>query len=275
MEDAGLIPAAMGTVTSEYADDVLDNSDAAKRVPYVTIIADIISGFGSGMTIKFFPLFFKNELGLSPIHVNAIYVGLPIAMALGSQAAQVLRRRIGRAQTCIVYGYIGAAALAVMGQLSHYKSLYVWQILVPIYFLSSAQHCTRPLKKSILMDYVPKKTRARWNSIDSITRFGWSGSAVVGGYLVDRYSYTVTFTLTAIMQVIASSLFFLLVTIVKIEPPRPKHNHGTANATDSEQALEEEKHGNGTTAFTTGSATSPNPNQMMNPPVQDQEEEEV
>jgi len=203
-------------------DGVLDSSERARRVPYVTIVADILSGFGSGMTIKFFPLFFKNELGLSPISVNSIYVALPIFMALGSQGAQLLRRKIGRAQTCILYGYIGAIALAAMGQLAHHKALYIWQILIPIYVLSSAQHCTRPLKKSILMDYVPKKTRARWNSIDSITRFGWSGSAVLGGYLVDHYSYSVTFTITAIMQAIAATSFFLLISIVQIEPPRPK-----------------------------------------------------
>mmetsp|Transcript_11714 Transcript_11714/g.28866 ORF Transcript_11714/g.28866 Transcript_11714/m.28866 type:complete len:698 (+) Transcript_11714:20-2113(+) len=216
-------PAQQGLLS----DDVLDSSDRARRVPYVTILSDVLSGFGSGMTIKFFPLFFKNKLGLSPIKVNSIYVCLPVAMAIGSQAAQVLRRKIGRAQTCILYGYIGALALAAMSQLTQYKDFEVWQILVPIYFLSSAQHCTRPLKKSILMDYVPKKTRARWNSIDSITRFGWSGSAVVGGYLVDRYSYSVTFLVTAIMQFVAATSFFLLVPIVKIEPPRPKYDaHG-------------------------------------------------
>ena len=43
---------------------------------------------------------------------------------------------------------------------------------------------TRGVGKSILMDYVAKKNRAKWNSIDNITRFGWSGSALLGGFLV-------------------------------------------------------------------------------------------
>mmetsp|Transcript_19926 Transcript_19926/g.35549 ORF Transcript_19926/g.35549 Transcript_19926/m.35549 type:complete len:510 (+) Transcript_19926:64-1593(+) len=149
------------SVGSQAVGGVLDSSVRAKRVPYVTIFADVLSGFGSGMTIKFFPLFFKNNLGLSPIQVNSIYVGLPVAMALGSQAAQVLRRRIGRAQTCILYGYLGAMALAAMSQLSQYERYETWYVLVPIYILSSAQHCTRPLKKSILMDYVPKKNKGK------------------------------------------------------------------------------------------------------------------
>ena len=210
--------------TSHSLHGVLDSSDKAKRVPYITIAADIISGFGSGMTIKFYPLFFKNKLHLSPIQVNLIYVGLPIAMALGSQFAQVLRRRIGRAQTCILFGYLGAVCLAAISQLSIRPDYALPQILIPIYVLSTAQHCTRPLKKSILMDYVPKRTRARWNSVDSVTRFGWSGSAVLGGYLVDRFDYSVTFLVTAAMQALASTILFLLVPIVKIEPPRPKHS---------------------------------------------------
>lgn len=30
------------------------------------------------------------------------------------------------------------------------------------------------------MDFVPKKARSRYNALDSVTRFGWSGSAVLG-----------------------------------------------------------------------------------------------
>jgi len=43
---------------------------STKHIPYVMICSDIIIGLGSGMTIKFFPLFFKNEVLLSPSEVN-------------------------------------------------------------------------------------------------------------------------------------------------------------------------------------------------------------
>ena len=39
------------------------------------------------------------------------------------------------------------------------------------------------------MDFVPKETRARWKSLDSISQFGWCGSAAPGGWLADKYSY--------------------------------------------------------------------------------------
>ena len=33
-------------------------------------------------------------------------------------------------------------------------------------------NATAPLMKSILMDHVPKRSRAKWASLDSVTRFG-------------------------------------------------------------------------------------------------------
>ncbi|KAK3259990.1 hypothetical protein CYMTET_31037, partial [Cymbomonas tetramitiformis] len=88
-------------------------------------------------------------------------------------------------------------SISVLGQ---YYDWTVWQVYIPVYLMSTAQHCCRPLKKSVLMDYAPRHTRARWNSLDSITRFGWSGSAILGGYLVDKTDYPFTFLITAILQ---------------------------------------------------------------------------
>lgn len=36
-----------------------------KHIPWIMVTADFIFGIASGMTIKFFPLFFKNEVALT------------------------------------------------------------------------------------------------------------------------------------------------------------------------------------------------------------------
>lgn len=54
------------------------------------------------------------------------------------------------------------------------------------------------------MDVVTKKTRGRWNSLESVTRLSWNGSAFLGGIIVDRYGYRVTFILTATLYIISS-----------------------------------------------------------------------
>lgn len=92
-----------------------------------------------------------------------------------------------------------------------------YTVILPLYVVSTAQHCCRPIKKSILMDYAPKGERGRWNSLDSVTRFGWSGSAVLGGYLIHKYHYGATFLITAGLQALAGLLYLVIVPVVEWE----------------------------------------------------------
>lgn len=71
----------------------------------------------------------------------------------------------------------------------------------------------------MLMDFVPKSSRGRWNAVDSVTKFGWSGSAFIGGFLIDKYGYGYTFLITATLQFIGYSLLFPLIYII---PPENK-----------------------------------------------------
>eukprot|EP00798_Chlamydomonas_sp_ICE-L_P012199 gene12200-15325_t len=64
------------------------------------------------------------------------------------------------------------------------------------------------------MDWVPKKSRAAWSSVESIAIFGWSGSAAVGGWLIAVYGFQTTFFITATMQLAAWSVSTLLIPIV-------------------------------------------------------------
>ena len=84
-----------------------------------------------------------------------------------------------------------------------------------------------------MMDYVSKKQRAKWSSLDAITSFGWSGSAVIGGLLVDHFKvacvegspschggvddsrgFRVLFLITASMQMLSTLPKILICMIV-------------------------------------------------------------
>ena len=68
---------------------------------------------------------------------------------------------------------------------------------------------TGGLAYSIIADYVPKEYRARWNTLESIASFGWSGSALLGGKLVRMSGYSTTFAITAMVQLLGVLLFAL------------------------------------------------------------------
>merc|ERR1712194_650117 len=95
-------------------------------------------------------------------------------------------------------------------------------LLVPIFVIrTSLMNSSAPLQQSILMDSIPKEVRARWKSLDAVSGFGWSGSAALGGWLSDKYEYTYTFLITAIVQSIGIGVWTLLLPLVpRIEGPR-------------------------------------------------------
>ena len=69
-------------------------------------------------------------------------------------------------------------------------------------------------QKSILNDYVKKEERGFWNALESITRVGWSGSAMVGGIIVNRFGFGWSFGLTASMQFLAWCFRWTLLPLV-------------------------------------------------------------
>ena len=88
-------------------------------------------------------------------------------------------------------------------------------VLIPLYVARTAlMNSTYPLQESVLMDFVPKKERARWKSLESVSAFGWCGSAVLGGLLADGYDYTFTFLITAIVQSCGTCLLVFLIPLV-------------------------------------------------------------
>ena len=68
-----------------------------------------------------------------------------------------------------------------------------------------------------MMDYVPKGQRARWRALESVTELNWCGSALVGGILADHYGYASTFLLTAGMQLLGSTIYWVLLPVIPVE----------------------------------------------------------
>jgi MFS family permease len=84
-------------------DDQCDERDDAvdpriKMIPYVVFCTDLVVALGSGCTIKFFPLWFKNDLSMSPAAVQGIYCGVPLSMALASGFCTALSRPVWKSK---------------------------------------------------------------------------------------------------------------------------------------------------------------------------------
>lgn len=182
-------------------------------IPFIITSSDILYGIASGMTIKFFPLFFEFKSNMHPTSVSLIFVLAPLSVVVSSIMAQKLSRHYGKVQTILCIELAGIILLLVLALMKPMWSIFF--VVAPVYIVRTAlMNSSYPITKSILMDCVSKATRAKWNSLESITSFGWSGSAALGGFLIDRFDYGVTFAVTAGIQFISWTILLLLLPLV-------------------------------------------------------------
>ena len=199
------------------------------RIAATVCVADVVSMLGSGMTIKFFPLFFWKEVGLSPIQVQVIYVLAPSGIAACSLVAQRVSRKVGRVQTTVATKLAGISLLVAMSQVGDGPTVVV------LYLLRTwLMNCCMGLTRSVLNDYVRKAERARWNAAESINLFSWSGSAALGGFIIDRYGYRATFLVTAAIQVVAAGILASIALLVERERPSSRRRRRRTGGPDDD-----------------------------------------
>jgi len=187
-----------------------------RRVRFIFFIGELLLSLGAGMTVKFFPVFFDIECHEDPATVQVMFASLFLVTALGTSLANKLAKHFGRMQVVVPCFMIGVCCTILLGSL---KPFYQYPgVMVPIFMLRcSIMWSCGALKGSVIADYTPKSSRGRWKALESITAFGWSGSAAVGGWLIDRVGYGLTFVVTGSFQAIVIPLWCMLLPLVAKE----------------------------------------------------------
>ena len=149
------------------------------------------------------------KVGMGPLATTAIFPVSTLLLSAFTCLAQRLSLRLGRVATAMLGRALGISCLLAMALLeAEWHRVF---LMVGLYVVRTAlMNAQYPLLKSILMDYVSKRSRGKVNSLESISQFGWSGSAILGGVLLDKYDYQAVFFVTAAMQLCSWCLMFLL-----------------------------------------------------------------
>ncbi|TYZ65701.1 hypothetical protein PybrP1_002519 [[Pythium] brassicae (nom. inval.)] len=204
------------TAEAEHEEGYLARQDVhflcfrTRHVPWILFFSDFIISNGAGMTINFFPLFFMQEYGLSPIHISLLFISQPVVVLVLSYLAQRLSKPFGRMPLIVFTRCFSVLCLFSMA----FAQPLALQVLLFL-LRGGMMRCSQPLRRSILMDYVPKDIRARWNALEGISVFSWSGSAVIGGYIIDVYGYRTCFLITSVVYVLGLGLETVLLPLTK------------------------------------------------------------
>ena len=127
-------------------------------VPYLLIGGDFLDCIASGMTVRFFPLWWKQDVRLTPVGVQIINLISPLAVIASSSCSVLLSRKIGRVQVCMLWNGLGAGALALLVVL--YRRGVSVPILALVYIIRNMMvRGTYAVEESVLMDAVPRHMR--------------------------------------------------------------------------------------------------------------------
>jgi len=194
-----------------------------RSVRWTIAVSDIATSAAAGMTVKFFPLFFVSEAtagkkqgyAFTPINLSWMYLVMPlITTCVATLLPRIIKRGwCGRPSAIIVCKIFGIVALYTM-VFFDVECSYPVSMACVFVFRTAIMNGSSGIRRSMMMDAVPKNQRVRWNSLESLTRMTWAGSAALGGWCVSSFGYRQTFLITAVVYTISTTPLLLLVPIM-------------------------------------------------------------
>jgi predicted MFS family arabinose efflux permease len=223
MHDKWCLPnEEMGTIRGVFEDQEW-YCLRTQHIPYLTLYFDTISGIASGMSIKFFPLFFQQEVGYTPTEVQIVYAVSFLATAIATWIAVRLAKKIGRIQTVVLVPLVGLLFMTVLiigKTVGLWTPQFKWLIGGVFTIRTALMNAPTSISKSVVDDYVSSEKRGCWNSLEFIFIIGWSGSAMLGGLLIESVGYQNTFIITVLLQFVSIMMYLLLIPLV----PKKEYN---------------------------------------------------
>lgn|GEM_PF-1705762 len=193
--------------------EIKQQNHLARKIAILLVTSNVIIGMGAGMSIKFFPVFFRSLYNLQPVAVQIIMGITSITTGFFALVAQKFSLKRGRAKMIFAVQLTATSCLIAIG---FYPALF---LLIPLFIIRGAlMNAAQPLSRSILMDVVPKKHRGKWNSVETVAwGLFWNASAVIGGFLIGDNNFQRCFFITAGIYLVGTIPILMLIPLVKKE----------------------------------------------------------
>lgn len=186
------------------------------HMPFLIYLADTIVYQADGMVVSFVSVFFMNEFQVQPIQMEIITLFQSSSIFVFSSICSHLSRRIGRIRVIILMRlgcFLCLGGMAMSQSFAMQVALFLLRVGLTLSVM--------PLSRSLLMDMVPQNERARWNAIDTVMHFAFAGSAILGGYIIDRTgSYRINFVISAVVTAVGICVDMLLLPLQRKQRAR-------------------------------------------------------
>ncbi|KAF4720610.1 hypothetical protein FOZ63_025763, partial [Perkinsus olseni] len=125
---------------------------------------DVITALGSGMSVQYFQLWFKNDYGVDPRTLAILNVVTTLTVAFMTYAVtNELATRFGTVKVVVT---IRLTAVLLLWAMVIVRPI---GILLVLYVIRMAfMNCSRPVFRAMLMDHTPRKDRGKVNAVDMV-----------------------------------------------------------------------------------------------------------
>jgi len=191
-----------------------DNQSAGSKgqVSFIAKFAAIqlMIGIGSGLVVPYLNLYFTNRFSIS-LSMMSLLLSLGQVMTILSMLiGPTLAGRVGQVKAIVIFQTLSLPFLLITG----FTNLLI-VASISFLFRQALMNAANPLQSAILMDRVSAKKQSIANScMQTAFMLGWATMGPVHSHIISSYGYywgyAITFSITGVLYVSASMLFFLL-----------------------------------------------------------------
>jgi MFS family permease len=176
----------------------------SSRLILKLFLPGLVVGIGAGLSIPFLNLYFKDVFSSATKVIGIFYGGQQLLMIAGLLIAPVISERIGKIRTVVVSQLVSIPFLIVLGLTSN-----IMFAVIAFLIRAALMNMAQPLFTNYAMEKVKHDEQPFTNALLVIAwTAGWGASASVGGFLIERFSYSIPFFATSVLYLISTIIIY-------------------------------------------------------------------
>ncbi len=170
------------------------------------MIPKILVGLGAGLVIPFMNLYFRNEFGLDSTRIGFYFSIMQVGLFLGMLSAPLLARKFGMVGSIVVTELLSVPFMLVLALTRNLP------LAVAAFVMRGAlMNMNLPIAANFEMELLKPEDRPFTNAVSAISWNGaWSVSAVVGGAILEEFSFAFSFYLTIGFYLLSALSYYAL-----------------------------------------------------------------
>ncbi|NCB37618.1 MAG: MFS transporter [Erysipelotrichia bacterium] len=160
-------------------------------------------GFGAGMIVPYFNLYFRDWVGSSIPQIGLVFALGQFGTALGSIFSPFIANRVGLIRG-VVYSQLCSLPFMALMAWSHE----FWVCALCFVFRGAFMNMCVPMRQETMMEIIPDHLRARASAIDSMSwNLTWAVAMFFSGGIIKEWGYDVSL-IVAFCSYLASAMIY-------------------------------------------------------------------